>query len=202
MSPIALVPRRPWPPLSRIARARSRHRSHSVRQETIGRWRANEARLPQTPTASAQRQGSMQVLVRRSEATSCDNSCPHLLRTLRMLALPSEALRHSPPAREREHKGVRQVRHLDAFDARLGKLTWPRPPGGAEHHVVEREPHREVLVAVLWLDRMMDAVILRARQQPPKPAEPDLNIGVDDVGPNSGRDRDPINGAVRQLEQQ
>ena len=33
---------------------------------------------------------------------------------------------------------------LDTYPG-LGEFAGPRPPCGAEHHVVEREPHREVL---------------------------------------------------------
>jgi hypothetical protein len=76
---------------------------------------------------------------------------------------------------------VRHVGHLNAVDARLGEFSGSRPPGRTEHHVVEGDPHREVLVAVLRSDRVMDAVILRARKEPPEPAEPNSDIGVDDI---------------------
>jgi hypothetical protein len=36
----------------------------------------------------------------------------------------------------------------------LRELSWLRPAGRPEQHVVEREPHREVLVLVLRQDRV------------------------------------------------
>lgn len=99
------------------------------------------------------RAGSSRAQSKQGQSTRYDHSAPS--QYCLDASLLAEALSHLPPASEGKHEGIRHVGHLNAVDARFGEFSRSRPPSGAEHHVVEWEPHGEILVAVLGPYRVM-----------------------------------------------
>ena len=97
--------------------------------------------------------------------------------------------KHSPPAFERQLIGLLQRSHRNAGDARRRTFAPSWRHRGAEENVPERKPIDEIPIDVFGRERMVDAMIIRAHQQPPERAEAEIYIGMREIKPGIGNER-------------